>query len=97
MAAGGGGTQYRSEGGCSQTADALVEVQDAAGGADGVEYAVVDDGVDSEGDRVGGEDLLGRDLEHLQSPDKVKSAVSDEHLGWDVRCGPSPGSGCPLA
>ena len=80
MAAGGGGTQYRSEGGCSQTADALVEVQDAAGGADGVEYAVVDDGVDSEGDRVGGEDLLGRDLEYpgprVDSPDlKDKSMV----------------------
>ena len=51
-----------------------------AGGADGVEDAVVDDGVDSEGDRVGGEDLLGRDLEHpgprVDSPDlKDKSMV----------------------
>ena len=42
-----------------------VVVLQLAGGSDGVEDSVVDDGVHGEGHAVRGEDVLGRHLEHL--------------------------------
>ena len=44
-----------------------VVVLQLAGGSDGVEDSVVDDGVHGEGHAVRGEDLLRRDLVHARA------------------------------